>query len=68
VWGEEGEGTGLGSDPTDISDTELAGEKGASSVSVSNMKLAIVLLSDDVQHQLVYLITITRVYPTTTLV
>lgn len=30
-----GEGLGLGSDPTDIRDTELAGEKGASSLSLS---------------------------------
>ena len=32
---EVGEGEGLGSDPTDIRDTELAGEKGASSDSLS---------------------------------
>ena len=32
------------SDPTDIRDIELAGEKGAISLSVSNMKLAMVLL------------------------
>ena len=67
MWGEEGEGTGLGSDPTDIRDTELAGEKGASSVSVSNMKLAMVLL-DRSTTNFTTDITITRVFPRTTVV
>ena len=59
---------GLGSDPTDIRDTELAGEKGATSVSVSNMKLAMVLLVIKSTTYTTTLVTITRVSPCTTVV
>ena len=61
---------GLGSDPTDIRDTELAGEKGATSVSVSNMKLAMVLLviKSTTYTTTLVTITITRVSPCTTVV